>query len=352
MTMYVPVLSRRSAAATGTRLGQRPRKDAAGSRQAKLSVRQLKRAEPVHGPYAESWFDAAAGKHRLRLTPEGKAKAAEYLLRYPHPIRLLIATWPAAYRAARIARLTDEEIDALCLEGVALAFARYDPTRGAAVGTAIVWGLRAAVGNAVRQARRARDQVIVDFSALANRCEDVSIESVRVRTPAAASTGHGSHSVADDMTEAIGRADLSAREEAILARRFGLNGELPRTNANIGAELGISPERVRQVQELAIRKIRNALGLDVAWPAIARDRVLRRLAATSQPESKSEISQRTGVPKWQLRQVLAELTAEGAVVRERRIISRSRWCVVYHLASKKKRSRSRIAAKMNSKIAG
>ena len=110
---------------------------------------------PVHGPYAEAWFDELEQVHRVRLTAEGRAKVADYLSRYPHPIALLISTWPAAYRAARAARLSDEEIDSICLEGVALAFARYDPTRGASIGTAVVWGIRASIGNAVRHAKRA-----------------------------------------------------------------------------------------------------------------------------------------------------------------------------------------------------
>jgi RNA polymerase sigma factor (sigma-70 family) len=295
-----------------------------------------RQAGPVHGPFAELRPDPVTGEARVRLTAEGRAKVADYLDRYPHPTRLLIATWPAAYRAARIARLTDEEIEAVCREGVVRAFVRYDPARGAAVGTAIVWSLRAAIGNAVRQARRARQTVLVDFAALANLCEGVTIENARVRPPAAAESPGSA--AADDLADALGRTELSARDREVLARRFGLDGRLPQTNAAIGADLGISPERVRQVQEQAIRRIRRGLGLDTDRPIVARGRVLTALRTAPGPTTKAELSRRAGMPKWQLREVLANLLAEGLLVRRRCKLSRSRWCVVY-IAKGTRRSR-------------
>jgi hypothetical protein len=36
---------------------------------------------PVHGPYAEAWFDELEQVHRVRLTAEGRAKVADYLSR-------------------------------------------------------------------------------------------------------------------------------------------------------------------------------------------------------------------------------------------------------------------------------
>lgn len=50
---------------------------------------------------------------------------------------------------------------------------------------------------------------------------------------------------------------LSPREQRILQMRYGLDGERIHTLSEVGAELGISLERVRQVQKAALAKIRE-----------------------------------------------------------------------------------------------
>ncbi len=52
---------------------------------------------------------------------------------------------------------------------------------------------------------------------------------------------------------------LNERERYIIERRFGLNGKEPMTLREIGKSLGISRERVRQIEMRALKKIR-ALG--------------------------------------------------------------------------------------------
>ena len=49
---------------------------------------------------------------------------------------------------------------------------------------------------------------------------------------------------------------LSLREQRILELRFGLRGERPRTLAEVGEEMGVSLERVRQIQKAALEKLR------------------------------------------------------------------------------------------------
>ncbi|MDP8937848.1 MAG: RNA polymerase sigma factor RpoD/SigA [Actinomycetota bacterium] len=51
---------------------------------------------------------------------------------------------------------------------------------------------------------------------------------------------------------------LDDRERRILAQRFGLGGEEPRTLKAIAERLGLTPERVRQIEARALGKLRLA----------------------------------------------------------------------------------------------
>ncbi|TVQ36881.1 MAG: sigma-70 family RNA polymerase sigma factor [Spirochaetaceae bacterium] len=64
------------------------------------------------------------------------------------------------------------------------------------------------------------------------------------------------HMSLQDTLEAVLR-QLSTRERRIIELRFGLAGEGPLTLEETGKYLGITRERVRQIQEKAIRKLRE-----------------------------------------------------------------------------------------------
>ena len=57
------------------------------------------------------------------------------------------------------------------------------------------------------------------------------------------------------LTELVAR--LPKREAAVLRARFGLDGGLERTLEEVGAEFGVTRERVRQLQNLALQKMRR-----------------------------------------------------------------------------------------------
>jgi RNA polymerase primary sigma factor len=57
------------------------------------------------------------------------------------------------------------------------------------------------------------------------------------------------------MAEAI--AELTPREQHILRMRFGIGGTTDRTLAEIGKELGVTRERIRQIEAKAIEKLRH-----------------------------------------------------------------------------------------------
>ena len=52
---------------------------------------------------------------------------------------------------------------------------------------------------------------------------------------------------------------LDVRELKIIEARFGLNGQKTRTLEEVGQELGVTRERIRQLQNIALRKLRRAL---------------------------------------------------------------------------------------------
>src|SRR5437868_14747040 len=52
---------------------------------------------------------------------------------------------------------------------------------------------------------------------------------------------------------------LDPRERKIISQRFGLDGGKPKTLENVGRDFGITRERIRQLQNIALDKLRRAL---------------------------------------------------------------------------------------------
>ena len=52
---------------------------------------------------------------------------------------------------------------------------------------------------------------------------------------------------------------LDQREKRIISQRFGLSGGKPKTLEDIGKNFGVTRERIRQLQNVALAKLRRAL---------------------------------------------------------------------------------------------
>jgi RNA polymerase primary sigma factor len=52
---------------------------------------------------------------------------------------------------------------------------------------------------------------------------------------------------------------LDKRERKIIAQRFGLNGGKPKTLEDVGKDFGVTRERIRQLQNIALAKLRRAI---------------------------------------------------------------------------------------------
>ncbi|GAB4172498.1 MAG: hypothetical protein Fur0032_11910 [Terrimicrobiaceae bacterium] len=65
-----------------------------------------------------------------------------------------------------------------------------------------------------------------------------------------------------DLHEEVGEllGVLDDRERRILNSRFGLDGQNPKTLEEVGEKFGVTRERIRQLQNIALGKLRKALG--------------------------------------------------------------------------------------------
>jgi len=91
-------------------------------------------------------------------------------------------------------------------------------------------------------------------SSVADMIEDTSSESPDTATNAEA------RSV--ELAEALDQ--LNPRMKHVVVRRFGLDGQPSQTLEDVGTDLGITRERVRQLETRALRKLRNvAPGLQI-----------------------------------------------------------------------------------------
>jgi RNA polymerase nonessential primary-like sigma factor len=53
--------------------------------------------------------------------------------------------------------------------------------------------------------------------------------------------------------------ELNTKQREVLARRFGLLGYEPATLEDVGREIGLTRERVRQIQVEALKRLRDIL---------------------------------------------------------------------------------------------
>jgi len=92
--------------------------------------------------------------------------------------------------------------------------------------------------------------------------------------PVRATDIHALKDTADTLIEQlpIGLPQYQSRNQAVLRALFGLDGE-PRSRAEIGLEVGLSAERVRQIRNQALRMLRHP----------SRSKELSRLTVTAGP---------------------------------------------------------------------
>jgi RNA polymerase primary sigma factor len=156
-----------------------------------------------------------------------------------------------------------------CL-GLLKAIDRFDPTRGARFMTYAAFWVRKRILDALaeqpRMVRVPRYQREKKGTFPREVRLDEPIDAERVQTLGEKLADSRLLPAAETMIqhEAISRMrrelrSLSAREQAVLASRFGLAGEPAMTLLEVGNRLALSRERVRQIENEALTRLRNAL---------------------------------------------------------------------------------------------
>lgn len=159
-------------------------------------------------------------------------------------IRLVVSL--ARKFARRVHDLQDLVSDGMLI--LLAAIDKFDYTRGFRFSTYLTHSLQRAHCRATRRRQRLDSQCVSVSADTLARISHARVEEFVEVSPDAAF-----RQLMDAAT-----TNLEEREQSILHRRFGTDGESqPQTLRQIAADLGMSKERVRQIQARAMTKLKN-----------------------------------------------------------------------------------------------
>lgn len=264
----------------------------------------------VVGPYGE-WvgYPLLTGP-KVRLTNEGRDILASWVEQYPNPLGLLRHVKPSIYTACRHAGLTDEEINAACLEGYVLTLIRYDPARSG-IKTSLGYGVMGTASDLLRKTQNQRRLHALDSS---ESWMFAGTHEAPDGVPEPAAKRGVSPDDIEELHWFLESSNLTSRDRRILWMHAH-NGQL----SDIGDELGLSKERARQLILGALAKIRSHHGIwtESEKREIARaERFARRVFRSIRehgPITRSQIASRTGMCVESIRCAIVTLKRAGKI---------------------------------------
>src|SRR6266513_2971995 len=166
--------------------------------------------------------------------------------------------------------------------GLMKAVERFDPAKGGKLSTYAAWWIKQSIKRALaNQSKTIRLPVhLVDKISKMRRVslqmsDDDSTEFGEIVGDEEAQTPFELLRDKNLRNEVGGLLDvLDDREKKIIFQRFGLDGGKPKTLEEVGKKFGVTRERIRQLQNIALSKLRRALAkkerpVDVELPVEA-----------------------------------------------------------------------------------
>jgi len=135
---------------------------------------------------------------------------------------------------------------------------RFDGDRGVRFTSYAIWWIRQAIGQAIerdRPVRGSKERRYVSFDQPVADAADLCLQEVVADTHLEPADELVNRHELRDVLES-GLSCLPEREQRVLRRYFGLDNEPPMTLDQIGAQLGVSRERVRQLKDRGLARLR------------------------------------------------------------------------------------------------